>query len=152
MIVSCWCLILRSYILSPDIIKRSSYKITSMSYLIKSGLFYFDLKLRLKMAIIIIIVKELEQWKERSRLLANSHSCSRSMWPHSRPNTKANEKYTSKWTDSSFTLFAMFSFLTIDADTYLPNYSTLTIYFLKDLLSGRKSRIKNNKVKHISIP
>ena len=67
MIVSCWCLILRSYILSPDIIKRSSYKITSMSYLIKSGLFYFDLKLRLKMVIIIIIIKELQQWKERSR-------------------------------------------------------------------------------------
>ena len=31
-----------------------------------------------------------------------------------------------------------FSFLTIDCKAYLPDYNTVTIYFLKDLIAGRK--------------
>ena len=31
-----------------------------------------------------------------------------------------------------------FTFLTIDCKAYLPDYETLTIYFLKDLIAGRK--------------
>ena len=31
-----------------------------------------------------------------------------------------------------------FSFLTIDCKAYLPAYDTVTIYFLKDLIAGRK--------------
>jgi hypothetical protein len=49
-------------------------------------------------------------------------------------------------------IFPFCSFLTVDADTYLPRYENVTIYFLKDLLSGRKKRVKNTQVKHISVP
>ena len=31
-----------------------------------------------------------------------------------------------------------FTFLTIDCKAYLPAYDTVTIYFLKDLIAGRK--------------
>ena len=31
-----------------------------------------------------------------------------------------------------------FTFLTIDCKAYLPDYDTLTIYFLKDLIAGKK--------------
>ena len=33
-----------------------------------------------------------------------------------------------------------FTFLTIDCQAYLPSYDTVTIYFLKDLISGKKKR------------
>ena len=32
----------------------------------------------------------------------------------------------------------IYTFLTIDGGAYLPSYDVLTIYFLKDLLQGRK--------------
>ena len=31
-----------------------------------------------------------------------------------------------------------FTFLTIDCKAYLPSYDTLTIYFMKDLITGKK--------------
>ena len=32
----------------------------------------------------------------------------------------------------------VYTFLTVDVGAYLPAYETLTIYFLKDLVSGKK--------------
>ena len=32
----------------------------------------------------------------------------------------------------------VFNFLTIDVKAYLPSYDTVSIYFLKDLVSGKK--------------
>ena len=31
-----------------------------------------------------------------------------------------------------------FNFLTLDCDAYLPHFDTVTIYFLKDLISGKR--------------
>ena len=45
-----------------------------------------------------------------------------------------------------------YSFLTVDANTYLPNIDTVTLYYLRDLMSGAKKRIKNKAVHHISLP
>ena len=33
-----------------------------------------------------------------------------------------------------------FTFLTVDAGVYLPDYEQITIYFLKDVISGKKKR------------
>ena len=32
----------------------------------------------------------------------------------------------------------VYTFLTVDAGAYLPPYDTVTIYFLKDIISGEK--------------
>ena len=40
----------------------------------------------------------------------------------------------------------------MDADIYLPPYQCITIFFLKDLINGCKKTIKNDAVKHITIP
>ena len=45
-----------------------------------------------------------------------------------------------------------FSFLTIDCHCYLPPYQCVSIYFLKDLISGKKKRIANKDVEHVTIP
>ena len=37
----------------------------------------------------------------------------------------------------------VFNMLAVDAQVYLPDYSQVTIYFLKDMLSGKK-RCKSN--------
>lgn len=35
-----------------------------------------------------------------------------------------------------------YTFLTLDAKAYLPGYKYVTIYFLKDLVSGERKHIK----------
>ena len=40
----------------------------------------------------------------------------------------------------------------MDGNTYLPSIFTVTTYYLKDLCSGAKKRIKNTAVKQISVP
>ena len=42
-----------------------------------------------------------------------------------------------KWL-SIMTLAEVFTFLTVDVKAYLPAMHTLTIYFLKDLIAGKK--------------
>ena len=56
--------------------------------------------------------------------------------------------------------------MTIDCRAYLPTYGkfstnviltlyildTVTIYFLKDLMCGKKKYIKNDKLRHLEIP
>ena len=44
----------------------------------------------------------------------------------------------------------VYNFLTIDCHAYLPPYENLTIYFLKDLVSGaKKSKWSNTHIFHI---
>ena len=43
----------------------------------------------------------------------------------------------------------VYNFLTIECHAYLPPYDTLTIYFLKDLISGaKKSKLSNTQYFH----
>ncbi len=63
----------------------------------------------------------------------------------------------------------VYNFLTIDCHAYLPPYDTLTIYFLKDLIGGRKKSklsqthylliynftlivLKATEFKHLAVP
>ena len=46
----------------------------------------------------------------------------------------------------------VFKFLTHDCSTYLPAYDTVTIYHMRDLVAGKKIRIKDVDVKHITVP
>jgi hypothetical protein len=58
----------------------------------------------------------------------------------------------------------IYSFLTVDAGAYLPAYDTVTIYFLKDMLSGVKKckcyllsncfhiDVKCTQVSHLFVP
>ena len=43
-------------------------------------------------------------------------------------------------------------FLTVDFKAYLPSYETVTIYHLKDLVSGKKKVIKSTAIKHLQVP
>jgi hypothetical protein len=45
-----------------------------------------------------------------------------------------------------------YNFLSIQCECYLPDYETVTIYHLKDLISGKKVQIKNENVKNIHVP
>ena len=55
----------------------------------------------------------------------------------------------------------MFTFLTVDVKAYLPAMNTLTIYYLKDLITGKKKSksfqydalvIPMDRVQHIHVP
>ena len=61
----------------------------------------------------------------------------------------------------------VYNFLTINVKAYLPHYDTITIYYLKDLVSGAKKSklqesfiilillclvIKNDKFQHLNVP
>ena len=57
----------------------------------------------------------------------------------------------------------IYSFLTIDAGAYLPSHEVLTIYFLKDLVRGKKkckyksaitqrAVVHVNAVRHLHVP
>ena len=51
----------------------------------------------------------------------------------SQQNIVPNVKYTSKCKDRYIYPYFNFSFLTVDANTYLPGFDTVTTYYLKDL-------------------
>jgi hypothetical protein len=44
------------------------------------------------------------------------------------------------------------SLLTVDCHKYLPPYPSVTIYFMKDIVAGRKRALKNTEVTHIAAP
>ena len=46
----------------------------------------------------------------------------------------------------------IYNFLATDVGVYLPPYDNVTIYFIKDLLFGRKKMISTKMVKTIHIP
>jgi len=42
-----------------------------------------------------------------------------------------------------------YTFLTLSVKAYMPDYRTITIYFLKDLISGKKKYIKQKDIQHL---
>jgi hypothetical protein len=46
----------------------------------------------------------------------------------------------------------VYRFLTDDNGLYLPKYETVTIFHMRDLCAGRRCKIKEINVKHITIP
>ena len=55
------------------------------------------------------------------------------------PHVSANVKVSAKTFAAKFkSKREVYNMLTVDAKAYLPKYETITIYFLKDLISGTK--------------
>ena len=46
----------------------------------------------------------------------------------------------------------IYNFLAADVGVYLPPYDNVTIYFLKDIMSGKKQMISTKRVRTIHIP
>ena len=46
----------------------------------------------------------------------------------------------------------IYNFLATDVGVYLPPYDNVTIYFIKDLMFGRKKMVNTKLVKTIHIP
>ena len=46
----------------------------------------------------------------------------------------------------------VYRFLTHDCGSYLPSYDTVTIFHMRDIVAGKRTRIKEAKVKTINIP
>jgi hypothetical protein len=42
--------------------------------------------------------------------------------------------------------------LTVDVGYYLPAFTTINVYFMKDLLAMKKKAIKVTDVKHLYVP
>ena len=51
------------------------------------------------------------------------------------------------------TIYAeIFTFIAIDCKGYLPAFNTVTIYFLKDLIEGKRKFVPMDRVNHIHVP
>jgi len=46
----------------------------------------------------------------------------------------------------------VFRFLSSEAKIYLSPYETMTIFHLRDLAGNKRTRIKQDQVKHIDVP
>ena len=46
----------------------------------------------------------------------------------------------------------VYHFLTHEAGAYLSSYDTMTVWHMKDLVSGKRRRIKGTDVKHLNVP
>ena len=46
----------------------------------------------------------------------------------------------------------IYNFLACDVGIYLPPYDNVTIYFLKDLMNGRKKMLSTSAIRTIHIP
>ena len=46
----------------------------------------------------------------------------------------------------------IYNFLAAEAGVFLPPYDNVTIYYLKDLMAGRKKMISTKRVRTIHIP
>ena len=46
----------------------------------------------------------------------------------------------------------IFMFLCIDVRAYLPDATLISIYFMKDLISGLRKFVKQEDVKHLYVP
>ena len=58
-----------------------------------------------------------------------------------------------KYNDSiNFIFVEIFTFMTMDVKAYLPGMHTVTVYFLKDLIEGKKKFIPLNKVVQVHVP
>ena len=45
-----------------------------------------------------------------------------------------------------------YNFLATDYGVYIPPYDNVTIYFLKELMFGKKKKLHVNLIRHIHIP
>ena len=51
------------------------------------------------------------------------------------------------------TIYAeIYTFIAIDCKGYLPAFNTITIYFLKDLIEGKRKFVPMERVNHIHVP
>ena len=46
----------------------------------------------------------------------------------------------------------IYNFLAADVGIYLPPYDNVTIYFLKELMCGKKRMLRTNQIRTIHIP
>ena len=46
----------------------------------------------------------------------------------------------------------VYHFLTHDVGVYLPSYDTVTVWHMRDLVSGKRKRIQGKEVKHLNVP
>ena len=46
----------------------------------------------------------------------------------------------------------VYHFLTHEVGAYLSSYDTMTVWHMRDLVSGKKKRIKGTDVKHLNVP
>lgn len=46
----------------------------------------------------------------------------------------------------------IFTFLTVDVKAYLPPIQTVTVYFMKDLVTGVRKYVPMDRVVHIHVP
>ena len=58
----------------------------------------------------------------------------------------------SEWQSKYKSKREQFEFLTVQCKAYLSSYETVTIYFCKDLITGKKSYVKCDSVKVMFVP
>ena len=46
----------------------------------------------------------------------------------------------------------VYFFLTHEVGAYLPSYDTVTVWHMRDLVSGKRLRIKAKEIKHLNVP
>jgi hypothetical protein len=46
----------------------------------------------------------------------------------------------------------VYHFLTHEVGAYLPSYDTVTVWHMRDLVSGKRLRIKAKEIKHLNVP
>ena len=46
----------------------------------------------------------------------------------------------------------IFNFMATDVGVFLPPYDNVTIYFLKELMNGKKKMLRNTQIRTILIP
>ena len=81
------------------------------------------------------------------------------MAPVNQPNAP-NNPGPAPMTKISFKEFAakysskreIYNFLAADAGVYLPPYDNVTIYFLKDMMAGKKKMLNTKRIRTIHIP
>ena len=56
--------------------------------------------------------------------------------------------FASKYRDKT----EVYHFLTHDVGAYLSSYDSMTIWHMKDLISGERKMIKGALMKHLSVP
>ena len=46
----------------------------------------------------------------------------------------------------------VYHFLTHDVGTYLPHYDNVTVWHMRDLVSGKRRLLEAKKIKHLNVP
>ena len=46
----------------------------------------------------------------------------------------------------------MYHFLTHDVGAYLPHFENVTVWHMRDLVSGKRRRLKDKEIKHLNVP